>query len=194
MFSSKLADILYPLYALTSKKNAWKWGHEEEQAFHGAKKELLIKRTLVFPDPNLRFYVSVDASDRAYGANLFQMKPASDGRLEWKDLLHLSDIWSDEEIAAFQADNKVPMIIEAISKKWSSAERNYTASEKECLAIVNALERWRHYLGPRDFTVYSDHKALKALASTEKPRLKRWRLRLTPLSFPSILDGRRVPQ
>jgi transposase InsO family protein len=183
MFSSKLAEILYPLYSLTSKKTKWKWGKIEEDAFQAAKEELVKKRTLAFPNPDLRFYVSVDASDFAFGANLYQFQPAEDGQLEKRELIGFSDIWSEEELSAFEADNVAPFIVESFSKKWTKAERNYTTSEKECLAIINAVERWRHYLAPRDFTVWSDHKALKSLTNTEKPRLKRWRLRLTPFTF-----------
>ena len=87
--------------------------------------------------------------------------------------MQFSDIWSEEEIQKFKETKEVPMIVEAFSKKWTSAERNYSTSEKECLAIVNSVERWCHYLAPREFTVYSDHKALGALTNTEKPRLKR---------------------
>ncbi|KXZ42459.1 hypothetical protein GPECTOR_144g722 [Gonium pectorale] len=47
------------------------------------------------------------------------------------------------------------------SKKFSPAERNYTTSEQELLAIVHALKEWRCYLeGGKPFRILSDHKPL----------------------------------
>jgi hypothetical protein len=36
--------------------------------------------------------------------------------------------------------------IEYYSKRLSSAERNYSATDREFVAIRQALERWRHHL------------------------------------------------
>ena len=183
MFSSSTARILHPLYELCKKGHRWKWGEKEDLAFRDIKTELLKKRTLVYPDVNERFYVSVDASDFAYGANLYQLRKAEDGTLQLDEVLAFSDDWSEAEKDAFRRDEKVPFIVESFSKKWNKHEVNYSTSEKECLAIVNALERWSHYLTPREFEVWSDHRALTSLTKTDKPRLKRWKLRLTPFNF-----------
>ena len=49
------------------------------------------------------------------------------------------------------------------SETMTAAERNYEIYDKEFLAIIRALKKWRHYLeGLSDtFTVISDHKNLK---------------------------------
>jgi len=49
-----------------------------------------------------------------------------------------------------------------ISRKLSSAEMNYDVYDKEMLAIVFALEKWRQFLQGSEFTtvVFSDHQNL----------------------------------
>jgi hypothetical protein len=40
------------------------------------------------------------------------------------------------------------------------AECNYSATEREMLAVVLSLVRWRHYLIGRSFVVFADHASL----------------------------------
>jgi hypothetical protein len=166
MFSSSTARLLVPLYELCKKAIKWRWQDREIKAFADVKGELIKRRTLAFPDPKKKFFVSVDASDFAMGANLYQFKKAEDGTLDLQEVLAYSDEWTKEELASFHEEQAVPHIVESFSKKWSKHEVNYTTSEKECLAIVNAFERWKHYLAPAQFEVWSDHRALTALKST----------------------------
>ena len=46
------------------------------------------------------------------------------------------------------------------SKKLKLAEQNYSATDREMLAIVEALTHWRHYLHGLQFVVKADHKPL----------------------------------
>ena len=48
------------------------------------------------------------------------------------------------------------------SKTLNDAERNYEIYDKELLAVVRALEEWRHYLegGEHPIEIISDHKNL----------------------------------
>ncbi|XP_027343093.1 uncharacterized protein LOC113855660 [Abrus precatorius] len=57
---------------------------------------------------------------------------------------------------------------------------NYTTTEKELLAIILALDKFRAYLLGTKVTIYSDHAALKFLLKKPdaKPRLIRWMLLL----------------
>ena len=72
------------------------------------------------------------------------------------------------------------------SKKLLPAERNYTASELECLAVVRAADHFAvHLLGPNHFTLVTDHRTLKALKTSDKlnGRLMRWAMALQTYNF-----------
>ncbi len=53
--------------------------------------------------------------------------------------------------------------VEFLSKRLTSAERGYSATEREFIAIKLCLERWRHFLVGIRFTILSDHAALTYL-------------------------------
>ena len=57
--------------------------------------------------------------------------------------------------------------ISFFSKRLSSAQRNYSTFERECLAVVCALEHFRVYLLARPFRLRTDHRALQWLFSKE---------------------------
>ena len=62
------------------------------------------------------------------------------------------------------------------SKTLDPAQSNYTTTEKEFLAVVFALEKFRSYIMGSPVTIFTDHAALKYLLSKQdtKPRLIRW--------------------
>ena len=72
--------------------------------------------------------------------------------------------------------------IEFFSRSLKPPELNYTVTDKEFLAIISAIERWHHFLH-KPFLVVTDHKPLLGLTNTDRPRLKRWMLRITPYKF-----------
>lgn len=55
------------------------------------------------------------------------------------------------------------------SRTCSVAEQNYQATEQEALAVIWSVRYFRHYLYGRDFTIYTDHKALHDLKSNRHP-------------------------
>ena len=70
-----------------------------------------------------------------------------------------------------------------ISKTLSPAERNYEIYDRELLAIIRALEEWRHYIqgSPHTTIVLSDHKNLTYYREAKKlnRRQARWSLYLS---------------
>jgi hypothetical protein len=41
------------------------------------------------------------------------------------------------------------------------AKINYSTYDKDFYAIIQALKKWRHYLIPKEFVLYSDNHALQ---------------------------------
>ena len=65
--------------------------------------------------------------------------------------------------------------------------------ERECLAVVSALEHFRDYLLGRPFELRTDHKALQWLFSKEpkaSARVSGWFAKLT--EYPVVIDNLRV--
>ena len=96
---------------------------------------------LVQPDPFAPFRLECNASKKACGAVLSQR--GDDG------------LW---HLVAF------------MSKSFIEAECNYDIYDRELLAIIKALEEWRHYLegSPHDIEILSDHKNLEIFKEAQK--------------------------
>jgi hypothetical protein len=82
------------------------------------------------------------------------------------------------------------------SRQLNSTELNYSATEKEALAIVWAVMLLRSYLERSHFVVRTDHSSLQWLLSIsgENARLVRWRLKLAEFSFEVQYKPGRVNQ
>lgn len=129
--------------------------------FDDLKAAFTTSPVLIMPDPLKQYLVEVDASDFAHGGVLSQRGP--DGL--WHPVAYLS-------------------------KALSDAERNYDIYDKELLAIVRALEIWRHYLegSPEVIEIWTDHKNLEYFKKAQKlsRRQARWTLFLTRFDFTLI--------
>lgn len=154
-FVPGFADIAAPLYALLQQDAKYVWSDVCEAAFIALKEALTRAPTLAFPRFDQPFIVQTDASATGLGAVLSQVQ---DGR---------------ERVVCFA------------SRSLSKAERNYSTTERECLAIVYALKEWRAYLLGRSFTVVTDHHALRYMQGIAEPagRLARWTMLLQEFDF-----------
>ena len=71
------------------------------------------------------------------------------------------------------------------SRKLNLTEARYPIIEKECLAVVWGIKRFRLYLAGRRFTLQTDHKPLKYLkdASYQNNGVFRWAVAVQEYSF-----------
>lgn len=71
------------------------------------------------------------------------------------------------------------------SRTLNEHESNYSAIEKELLAIVWATKYFRSYLFGRKFQILSDHKPLVWLSNIKEPNMKlqRWKIRLNEYDY-----------
>ena len=93
---------------------------------------------------------------------------------------------SDQGVGAvlLQEKDKLHPVAYA-SRKLSSAEGKYSTVEKECLAVVWAVDKFQQYLYGQEFILETDHQPLKYLktAKNTNNRLMRWSLHLQSYSF-----------
>ena len=135
------------------------WTEECQQSFDLLKEKMVTTPILVLPNWTKPFHVHMDASSIALGVVLAQLG---------------------------EGDPDHP--IEFAIKKLSSVECNYTTIEREGLAMVYALQKFRHYLLGGKFKMFTDHSALKYLVN--KPvlggRICRWLLLFQEYDFEII--------
>ena len=146
-----------PLYALTHKDTEWKWDEKCDAAFAELKTALTQAPILVLPDPRQPFVLMTDASNYQIGAVVMQ-------RLPGDTTLH-------------------PVLY--MSKTLDKAQVNYATIEKECLALVWAVQENRRYLYGQRFVVITDHRPLQWLMTKAEltPKLMRWALILQEYDF-----------
>jgi hypothetical protein len=79
-----------------------------------------------------------------------------------------------------QSKDKKQYAISYASKTLTGPQLNYATTEKELLAVVFAIKKFRSYLVGDKVIVYTDHAALKYLLmkKDEKPCLIQWILLL----------------
>lgn len=121
------------------------------------KQALCSAPVLALPDWSLPFILTTNWSCGAIGAVLSQLDPVS----------------GDEHPVAFA------------SRSLTSAERNYGATEGECLAVKWAVDKFRYYLHGRRSTLRTDHQALTWLDSSRfsNSKLERWAMALQEFDF-----------
>ncbi|XP_058732930.1 uncharacterized protein LOC131604512 [Vicia villosa] len=149
-FVKDFSKIAKPLSNLLNKGTYFTFDESCVQAFNELKERLVTALVIVAPDWTKHFELMCDASDYAIGAVLGQRK---------EEVFH---------------------VIHYASKVLNDAQVNYATTEKELLAIVYALEKFRSYLIGTKVVIYTDHAAIKYLLTKpdSKQRLIRWVLLL----------------
>ncbi|CAJ2652179.1 unnamed protein product [Trifolium pratense] len=149
-FIKDFSKIAKPLCNLLVKENDFKFDDECLNSFSIIKNKLVTAPVITAPNWELPFELMCDASDYAVGAVLGQ-----------------------RHAKFFHA-------IYYASKVLNENQVNYSTTEKELLAVIFALEKFRSYLIGSKVIIFTDHAALKFLLTKgdSKPRLLRWILLL----------------
>ncbi|GFV92858.1 transposon Tf2-6 polyprotein [Trichonephila clavipes] len=81
--------------------------------------------------------------------------------------------------------SKIKKPIAFASRTLNKAERNYTVTERECLAVIWALNKFKTYFGPLPVKVITDHAALTKLTNGKNlsSRMIRWALKLSEFNI-----------
>lgn len=145
-FVKNYTMTVIPLNELTSDKVSYVWEQKHQEAFDSIKDQLAAAQGLRLPDWSQDFHIRTDASDQAIGNVLFQI--GQDG-LEYPLAYH--------------------------SKALSLAEKKWTTTEKEMLAIVEATRKFAPYCANK-IHFHTDHLPLQYIRKQKDPRGKiaRW--------------------
>jgi transposase InsO family protein len=158
-FVPKFSTIAAPLNSCLTKGKPAILGMlstEALAAFETLREKLLNPPILALPRRSGHLWLDTDASNSQLGCCLLQEQPSGP-----------------------------PLPLGYWSRTLNAAERNYSTTEKECLAIVWAVTHLRPYLEGVEFTVRTDHHALRWVMNLAEAqgRLARWRLRLAEFNF-----------
>ena len=158
-FVPDFSTIAVPLNKLLKKGVTYSWTDQQQKAFDALKSCLISSPVLTFPDFKKTFVLLTDASTFGLGAILSQTNEEG-----------------HEQVIAYA------------SRSLNKAERNYSATELECLAVVWAIKHFHPYVYGQRFQLITDHSALCHLFNTATPsgRLARWVMKLQMYDFQTI--------
>jgi transposase InsO family protein len=155
-FIRNYAAMSRPLTQLTKKDEKFIWTDFQQRAFDNLKAALTSESVLAHPRFDQPFILSTDASDYAISAILSQLQNGKERPISFA------------------------------SRMLNTAERNYSTTQKELLAVVFGTQIHRCFLYGRKFKIVTDHAALKWLITVKNhhcARLTRWVLKLSEYDF-----------
>lgn len=160
-FIKDFATIMHPIYKLLKAKVPWEWGQDCQDAYNKIKKELLSDQILVHYDEACPLYMICDASNVGIGAVLAH----TDEEGMWKP-------------------------IEFVSRTLTDAEKKYSTTAKEALAIIHGSKKFFQYIVGRHFYLLTDHKPLLGVFGEEKNlpemvdvKYQRWAEHMTTFNY-----------
>ena len=161
-FVPNFAKVARPLTDMTKKdapNRVEKPTPEQLKAFETLRDALSNPPVLALPRLGCALMLDTDASGYQLGVALMQQARAEDDKA-WEPI----GFWS---------------------KSLNPAEKNYSATERECLAVVWGMTSLRPYVEGQKVTVRTDHDALQWLLTLDDPSdlLARWRLWLSEFSM-----------
>ena len=165
-FMPQFSTVAKPLLRLTEDRARFVWDESCETSFCELKRLLTTAPVLAFPDFDEEFVLTTDASSIGLGAVLSQR------------------ISGSERPVAYA------------SRCLTKVEARYSATERECLAVVWAVRHFAVYLQGRQFTLQTDHCPLTFLRACKDPRgrLARWILELEQFPYRMMYRrGRDIP-
>ena len=160
-FIDNLASTTDPLRQLLKKGTAYKWTTDLQKAFDETLAILASPSVVNFYDPTLPTTLLSDASN-LHGLGFALVQTTPEGKTQ---------------------------LIQCGSRSLTDAESRYAPVELECLGILWATEKCRHYLlGNPHYTVITDHNPLlgvfkRDIPNVDNKRLQRFRERLQPYNF-----------
>ena len=154
-FVRDFAKIAAPLHALTGKNARFQWSGDCQAAFEVLKERLVSTPILAMPRDDGDYRLDTDASNFSIGGVLSQIQ---DG---------------EERVIAYA------------SRLLSAQEKNYCVTRRELLAVVFFTKYFRSYLLGHEFTIRTDHSALRWLKTTPEPigQQARWLERLEEFTY-----------
>jgi hypothetical protein len=166
-FIPNCSEISEPINRTLKKAIQFQWTDEAQKAFDQLKDVLTKAPVLARPDMKKPFKLHTDASKLGLGAVLTQ----------------------DFEIPGKVDKKGKPLIRERVisyaSRSNHDGEKDYGATQLEQLAVVWAVDHYRHYLHGKAFQVITDHQALKSLMKMRDPKglYARWIMKLQPFDI-----------
>lgn len=157
-FIPDFGTVSAPLWAFLqgkpTRKDIIRWTDESIEAFEKLRGLAANSSVLVFPEEEGDLILYSDASDVAIGGVLMQREANGEERP-----------------------------VQFISKALNSAQKNYSVTEREMLALVHCIKSVDYFLAGRPFQVYTDHQPLLSTKLSESPRVERWKVALSQYTF-----------
>ena len=145
-FIKDFGTLAPPLHDSSGTKSDWRWTIVQQNSFEKLRRAMMNEPVLACPSDDVIYHGWPDATPWAVGGVLTQD----------------------------QGNGQQPFAYEY--HQLSDTEKNYPHHEKEILAMLHCLRKWRYYFEGRKFVVHSDNSTVLKLSTAKDPhlRLQRW--------------------